>query len=59
MPEAASTVDKKSLGDASMSAAAAVAPDRAAGVVHIVVHYHELWLKGGNRKFFLTSCAWH
>jgi tRNA uracil 4-sulfurtransferase len=21
--------------------------------VHIVVHYHELWLKGGNRNFFL------
>jgi thiamine biosynthesis protein ThiI len=21
--------------------------------VHIVVHYHELWLKGGNRSFFL------
>ena len=20
---------------------------------HIVVHYHELWLKGGNRNFFL------
>src|ERR1043166_5700590 len=20
---------------------------------HIVVHYHELWLKGGNRRFFL------
>ena len=20
---------------------------------HIVVHYHELWLKGGNRHFFL------
>jgi hypothetical protein len=19
----------------------------------IVVHYHELWLKGGNRRFFL------
>jgi len=54
MPEAASTVDKKSLGDASMSAAA-VAPDRAPGVVHIVVHYHELWLKGGNRKFFLNK----
>lgn len=22
---------------------------------HIVVHYHELWLKGGNRKFFLSK----
>jgi thiamine biosynthesis protein ThiI len=21
--------------------------------LHIVVHYHELWLKGGNRRFFL------
>ena len=21
--------------------------------VHIVVHYHELWLKQGNRRFFL------
>ena len=20
---------------------------------HIVVHFHELWLKGGNRRFFL------
>jgi adenylyl- and sulfurtransferase ThiI len=20
---------------------------------HIVVHYHELWLKGGNRHFFV------
>jgi thiamine biosynthesis protein ThiI len=22
---------------------------------HIVIHYHELWLKGGNRKFFLSK----
>ena len=22
---------------------------------HIVVHYHELWLKGGNRNFFLSK----
>ena len=21
----------------------------------IVVHYHELWLKGGNRRFFLSK----
>ena len=23
----------------------------------IVVHYHELWLKGGNRNFFLNKLA--
>jgi len=24
---------------------------------HIVVHYHELWLKRGNRAFFLHKLA--
>ena len=51
MPEADGL---KSFGDGPvMSAAAAAAPDRAPRAAHIVVHYHELWLKGGNRKFFL------
>ena len=54
MPEAGGSLDKKSFVDAAvMSAATAVAADRAPRAAHIVVHYHEVWLKGGNRKFFL------
>src|SRR5947209_13217851 len=28
-------------------------PVRMTPSAHIVVHYHELWRKGGNRRFFL------
>jgi thiamine biosynthesis protein ThiI len=31
----------------------AASSDLATPAANIVVHYHELWLKGGNRKFFL------
>jgi thiamine biosynthesis protein ThiI len=54
VPDNNQFVATKSVSAAPVArAVAAASSDLTTPAANIVVHYHELWLKGGNRKFFL------